>query len=38
MVEFLCKFQGRDIQIDGVNSIRDAESMIFFNIFRAVAR
>ena len=37
MVEFLCKFQGRGIKIDRVYLIRVAESMIIFNILRAVA-
>ena len=34
----LRKFQGRGIKIDGVNSIRFAKPLIFFNILHAVVR
>ena len=37
MVEFLRKFQGRDIKIDRVNSIRLDKSMFFFNFIPAIA-
>ena len=36
MIEYLIKFQGRGIKI-GVNSVRVAKSMIFFNILYAIA-
>ena len=38
MLQFLCKFQGRDIKIGKVNSIRFAKLLIFFNILYTVAR
>ena len=37
MSEFLRKFQSRGIKIDRANSIRVANSMIFFNILRVFA-
>ena len=38
MVEFLNKFQGHDIKIDRVISIRVAKPFIFFNSLRVVTR
>ena len=38
MVEILSQFQSRGTKIDGVNSVRVAKPMFFFNTLRAVAR